>query len=92
MDTSQHTMQALFAQLGLADDEASIQAFICSHRPLPLGTRIHVASFWTPSQSALIKEKLKEDGDWSQLVDSLDSQLREHPDSDALALGAARPC
>ena len=35
MDTSIHTLQTLFCQLGLADDEEHINTFIEKHRPFP---------------------------------------------------------
>ncbi len=79
MDSSHHTMQDLFAQLGLPDDDPSIQAFIEQHRPLPMTTRIYNAPFWSPSQAALIREKLADDADWAVLIDTLNVQLRDQP-------------
>ena len=79
MDSSHHPMQELFAQLGLPDDDTSIQAFIAQHRPLPMQIRIYDAPFWSASQSSLIREKLTEDGDWAVLIDTLNVQLRDHP-------------
>ena len=35
MDTSIHSLQTLFCQLGLADDEEHINTFIEKHSPLP---------------------------------------------------------
>lgn len=85
MDASHHPMQELFAQLGLPDDEASIAAFIRQHHPLPMTIRLYDAPFWTASQAALIREKLGDDGDWAVLIDTLNVQLREHPDAAAMA-------
>lgn len=79
MNSAHHTMQDLFAQLGLPDDDASIQAFTEQHRPLPMTVRIYDAPFWSVSQAALIREKLTEDADWSVLIDTLNVQLRDHP-------------
>jgi hypothetical protein len=79
MDTFFHSMRELFAQLGLDDEPAAIRAFIVQHRPLPLEIRVFDAPFWSPSQSALIREKLQEDGDWSVLIDTLNTQLRAVP-------------
>jgi len=76
MDTPFHPMQELFAQLGLDSTPAAIDAFIARHRPLPLEIRLFDAPFWSPSQSALIREKLQEDGDWAVLIDTLNTQLR----------------
>ena len=79
MDPSHHPMCELFAQLGLPDDAASIEAFIQQHHPLPMTTRLYDAPFWSPSQAALIREKLAEDADWAVLIDTLNVQLRDHP-------------
>ena len=79
MDAAHHTMQELFAQLGLADGPDDITAFICKNRPLPMTTRLFDAPFWNASQAALIQEKLQDDGDWSLLIDTLNTQLRAHP-------------
>jgi hypothetical protein len=79
MDSLFHSMKELFAQLGLDDEPAAIRAFIALHHPLPLEIRLSDAPFWSPSQRALIREKLQEDGDWSVLVDTLNTQLRAVP-------------
>lgn len=79
MDTTAPTLQALFAQLGLPDSPQDIQAFVQRHFPLDLAIRLKDAPFWSASQSALIAQKLADDGDWALLVDSLNAQLRHHP-------------
>ena len=79
MDTTTASMPALFAQLGLPDDDASMRDFVRRHRPLPMTTRLYDAPFWTPAQAALIREKLQDDSDWAVQVDTLNAQLREHP-------------
>ena len=79
MDSIHHTMQDLFAQLGLPDTPDDIHAFIQQHRPLDPATRLKDAPFWTPSQAALIQQSLSEDSEWAMLVDSLSVQLRAHP-------------
>lgn len=91
MESGQHTMQALFAQLGLPDTAQDIQAFVRAHRPLPMTTRLYEAPFWTPSQAALIEQKLKDDGDWSVLIDTLNAELRHHPDTADLPQGDGMP-
>ena len=91
MESGQHTMQALFAQLGLPDTPDDIQAFVRAHRPLPMTTRLYDAPFWTPSQAALIAQKLKDDGDWSVLIDTLNAELRHHPDTADLPQGDEVP-
>jgi hypothetical protein len=79
MDTQHHhTMQDLFAQLGLPDDEPSIKRFVREHRPLPDEQRLHEASFWSDHQAAFLREKLKDDSDWAIPIDELSARLREH--------------
>ncbi len=70
MDTSSHDVTALFAQLGLPNDERSIQQFVHSHR-LNAGTTIDQASFWNPAQACLLKEALLQDSDWCEAADAL---------------------
>ncbi len=70
MDTSTHDISALFAQLGLPNDEPSIQRFIHTHR-LSEGTAIAQADFWNPAQASLLKDALQEDSDWCDAADQL---------------------
>ena len=81
MNSHHRTMGDLFGQLGLPDDDASIRSFIQLHHPMDNRLRLADAPFWTDSQAAFIKEKLSEDGDWSQLIDTLSSQLRDCSDA-----------
>lgn len=76
METTEHSVPALFAQLGLDNDEASIQAFIDKHAPLPEGIDLFSADFWTESQARMLRESLKEDADWAIAVDQLNVCLR----------------
>jgi len=78
MDTQRHTMQELFAQLGLPDDEAAIKRFIAEHGPLPDHRLIYDAPFWTDAQAAFLREQLKEDGDWAMVIDELNVGLHAH--------------
>jgi hypothetical protein len=87
METFNHSMCELFAQLGLPNDDAAIEAFIQQHRPLPMTTRLYDAPFWSLSQAALIREKLADDADWAVLIDTLSVQLRDRP---ALVVNAAK--
>jgi len=79
MDMTAVSMNQLFAQLGLPDDDDSIRAFIKAHRPLPMTVPLDEAPFWSPAQSQLIAQKLSEDGEWAVLIDTLNVQLRNHP-------------
>ena len=76
MDTSIHTMQTLFCQLGMAGDEQQINAFIEKHRPLPPDIALSEADFWNEAQAAFLAEAVAEDSDWCELVDELDCLLR----------------
>lgn len=76
MDTSQHTMENLFMQLGLQSDEDAIEQFMASHT-LQEDEKLENASFWSASQSAFLKECLAADSDWAEVVDQLNVQLRQ---------------
>jgi hypothetical protein len=75
MDTSSHTMQALFAQLGLSSNETSIENFIHNNH-LPLEIPLENAAFWSTGQAQFIHESIAEDADWAEVVDHLDAMLR----------------
>lgn len=76
MDLSEHTLRALFDQLGLPSSAAAIDAFIAQHRPLADGVALADASFWTPAQAQFLREEFDEDADWAELVDQLNVRLR----------------
>ncbi len=76
MDTGEHTMHALFEQLGLASDEASVQGFIRQYSPLAEDIPLCDAPFWTPSQAAFLREAVKQDADWAVVIDQLNLSLR----------------
>ncbi|MEC5384812.1 DUF2789 domain-containing protein [Uliginosibacterium sp. H3] len=76
METTEHSFANLFAQLGLANDEESIQAFIQEHSPLHDSIDLHCAPFWTVAQANMIRESLKADSDWAIAVDQLNVSLR----------------
>lgn len=75
METHHHSLQHLFAQLGLPDDGESIAGFIASHRPLPNGVMLHDAPFWNANQSAFLREEIIEDADWAEVIDTLNGAL-----------------
>lgn len=76
MDAFYHRFSELFQQLGLSRDPAEIRTFIERHAPLAPDIRLEDAVFWTPAQSALLREKLLDDADWSEVVDQLSLALR----------------
>jgi Protein of unknown function (DUF2789) len=76
MDTSKHTIQTLFEQLGLPADGDDIEAFVDSHRPLESSVKLHNAPFWSDAQAALLKQAIDDDAEWAEVVDELDALLR----------------
>lgn len=79
MELPVHHFAELFAQLGLANDTPSIQAFIAEHSPLQPHIRLEEAAFWNQAQAQLLAQERSEDADWAVLVDRLDLALREQP-------------
>jgi hypothetical protein len=75
MDTSEHTMQALFAQLGLANSDTAIDNFFQNNH-LPVEIALENAAFWSAGQAQFIHEAIEQDSDWAEVVDHLDAQLR----------------
>ena len=76
MERPVHNLSNLFAQLGQANDEASIARFIETHSPLADGVQIHEAAFWTPAQAGFLHEAILEDADWAEVIDELINDLR----------------
>ncbi|GAB6070438.1 DUF2789 domain-containing protein [Thiomicrorhabdus hydrogeniphila] len=76
MESQSHDLTALFSQLGLANSEQDIEAFIRLHSPLDSKTLLHQAIFWTHSQSQFLKEAVDDDADWADVVNHLDTLLR----------------
>ena len=77
MDTTEHTLNTLFAQLGLPEDNDSISEFIKSHSPLDEDVSLAEAQWWNESQKKFLQEALQSDSDWAILVDELNTLLRE---------------
>lgn len=75
MDTSTHTIETLFLQLGLPNSPASINAFIQNNH-LPDDIPLERAAFWSAGQAQFIHEAIEQDSDWAEVVDQLDAQLR----------------
>ncbi|MFT3733751.1 MAG: DUF2789 domain-containing protein [Rhodocyclaceae bacterium] len=69
-----HSLNALFAQLGLPADDAAIASFVRTHT-LPPGTLLQDGSFWTPSQRTLLQSEICVDADWAGVVDQLNVLL-----------------
>jgi len=70
------SLNILFAQLGLPDDDGSIDSFVTNHRPLSADVSLESAPWWTPSQATFLSEALNFDSEWSEVADSLNTLLR----------------
>ncbi|MDP3709924.1 MAG: DUF2789 domain-containing protein [Polaromonas sp.] len=77
MDQPIHRFSELFAQLGLSADAQAIAQFIATHAPLAADIDLPDAAFWTPAQSAFLREEKLDDADWAELVDQLNLALRQ---------------
>lgn len=77
MEKPIYRFHELFAQLGLPHREEDILQFIESHRPLNREIDLPDAPFWSPSQASFLREALEQDSNWSELVDQLNTALRE---------------
>lgn len=76
MNTTQPHFAALFAQLGLPDDDQSIAEFLVKHRSMAQDMRLAEAPYWTPSQAAFLREALSQDAEWALVVDQLSKALQ----------------
>ena len=77
MEPTMHTLNNLFAQLGLPSDDAAIESFIKSHRHLATSLSLSEAPFWTPAQSAFLCEEIMNDADWAEVIDLLNTMLHK---------------
>lgn len=75
MELPNPDLSTLFAQLGLDNDPASIDAFIAEHYPLPDDVKVTEAPFWSKAQRTLLKDEMMGDGDWALVVDELNVRL-----------------
>lgn len=76
MDTVPHTLPTLFDQLGLPSIDEAIDRFIDEHAPLDACTSLSEATFWTESQKSFLRDAIREDSDWAEVVDQLNTLLR----------------
>lgn len=74
MDTSVPTLAALFAQLGLDNNSEAIKHFVQQHKLAP-GMAIQDAPFWNSAQASFIRESLKQDAQWCEIIDELNTLL-----------------
>jgi hypothetical protein len=76
MQSPVHSIESLFEQLGLDSSQQAIDAFIVKHSPLPARVKLHEAEFWNKSQQTFLRQTIKEDADWAEIVDQFDARLR----------------
>lgn len=76
MDKTFHRFSELFAQLGLPTSSSDIEEFLRQHSPLAGDIILADAAFWTPAQTAFLREEWREDADWAEVVDQLNAALR----------------
>jgi len=69
-------LTSLFRQLGLPDDEISIENFIQTHRGIAHDLHLWEAPFWSPMQSEFLRLAFEEDAEWARAFDELNGKLR----------------
>lgn len=75
MEASTHTLNNLFAQLGLPADDVAIESFIKTHQHLAGHLTLAEAPFWTAAQAAFLREEILKDADWAEVIDQLNARL-----------------
>ena len=75
MESSIHSLNNLFAQLGLPSDQVAIETFIRNHSPLETNILLSDAPFWSPAQAAFLREEILKDADWAEVIDQLNVRL-----------------
>ncbi len=77
MDKAFESLKDLFKQLGLPDSCQDIELFIQCHSPLDESTLLEDAAWWLPDQRDFLRDELFKDADWAEVIDLLNSQLRQ---------------
>ena len=75
METPMHSINNLFAQLGLPSDQAAVENFIKTHNPMATDVALSDAPFWTPAQASFLCEEILKDADWAEVIDELNARL-----------------
>lgn len=75
MESSIHSLNNLFAQLGLLSDQAAVELFIKAHSPLATNVLLSDAPFWTAAQASFLREEILNDADWAEVIDQLNTKL-----------------
>ncbi|WP_020395771.1 DUF2789 family protein [Thiolinea disciformis] len=71
-----YDLPTLFKQLGLPNDEASIEQFIQTHQ-VPRGVHLSEADFWTESQSKALCQGWATNANWAGVIEELNVRLHE---------------
>ncbi|HSH87675.1 MAG TPA: DUF2789 domain-containing protein [Methylophilus sp.] len=77
MEASLHTLNNLFAQLGLPSKDEEIETFIQTHSHLAGYITLAEAPWWTPAQAAFLREEILKDADWAEVIDQLNARLHK---------------
>ena len=77
MEASLHTLNNLFAQLGLPNSDEEIDTFIQTHSHLAGYITLAEAPYWTPVQAAFLREEILKDADWAEVIDQLNARLHK---------------
>jgi len=80
MEQPVHTLNGLFAQLGLPDSDADIAEFVERHKPVGRSTPLYQLSIFSSAQQSFLRESLQADADWAEVIDVLDGMLRHEAD------------
>lgn len=75
MESSIHTLNNLFAQLGLPASDEEVENFIKTHTHLAGYISLADAPYWTPVQAEFLREEILKDADWAEVIDQLNSRL-----------------
>lgn len=76
MEAPDHSLNALFDQLGLPSSNEEIELFLARHKPLDIEIPLTQADFWTDAQADFLAQAIMDDADWAEVVDHLDALLR----------------
>lgn len=75
MESSLHTLNNLFAQLGLPASDEEVENFIKTHTHLAGYISLADALYWTPVQAEFLREEILKDADWAEVIDQLNTRL-----------------
>lgn len=75
MESPTHSLNALFAQLGMDNCDEAIEAFVTQHKGKTAHALLYEADFWSRSQADFLKQAIEEDADWAMVVDQLSALL-----------------